>query len=451
MNDTSSPGRPGRTNRTDRTSGTNHPGRTSRFRSAPLPEAPPAPLQAPSAAQAPQTSGTDPERSAPTAPTAPGRRSALLEAQRAALGALVKEDLSRGRAAAFVVCALVLTVTAGLVPVLVLDAVESADAGTGDATDVAVTAVLACVLLAVFAVPALLVLRSLRVRGLRRAELLRAWAAVDRGADADFPRGYGSRGYPHARFFIASTVLALSVILAVAVPAVSLLAEPADRSGLALLPCLLTAGALAWSTVAKYARRYGWAAREQLTRARARRRDRHRVRLTAPDAPYEKPRHDDAWTGPAARIRAALQRRGRTTDENRDENRDDTLPAPFTPEAGPVHPVRHGLGEPLDMPRSDTPPPPGLTSWDLAPTRKATLAVRPTALHLHSTQGAAPTPLALPLTDVLGAALIPSPAAWLDPSVDVLLHSGEAVELRSPDAHAILDELSRAGIRVLPT
>ncbi|MFF7483969.1 hypothetical protein ACFZBC_00550 [Streptomyces luteogriseus] len=111
---------------------------------------------------------------------------------------LVREDLSRGRALVFLLCAGVVTLVAGLDPAMVIDAADSA---SSDTTDVAVASVLGLLLLAVLAVPALFVLRALRMRSARRFELLRQWAAVDRGPDADFPARYGAEGYPHGRFF----------------------------------------------------------------------------------------------------------------------------------------------------------------------------------------------------------------------------------------------------------
>ncbi|MFF3710043.1 hypothetical protein [Streptomyces phaeochromogenes] len=176
--------------------------------------------------------------------------------------------------AAFLLGAVVLTGVAALVPVVIVDA---ATADGNDAMDVAVAAVLACMLLAVLGVPALLVLRAWRSRGRQRSQLMREWAAVDRGHDSEFPSAYGSRGYPHSRFFSAALTLSLVLILTVAV-----LADLSDPSGLAMVPGLLAAGLFAWATIRKYADRYGWASREQVIRGRERRRQQHRGQLSAP-------------------------------------------------------------------------------------------------------------------------------------------------------------------------
>ncbi|MDG4859047.1 hypothetical protein P8605_12930 [Streptomyces sp. T-3] len=56
----------------------------------------------------------------------------------------------------------------------------------------------------------------------------------------------------------------------------------------------------------------------------------------------------------------------------------------------------------------------------------------------------------LPLPEIFGALYIPSSVAWLDPSIDLLLTSGAAIEVRSPDAQNIADMLAAAGIRTVP-
>jgi hypothetical protein len=82
------------------------------------------------------------------------------------------------------------TLVSGLVPAIVINA-----------AGVTLTDVLAIMMLALLAVPALLVLRALRKRSIRRFELMRKWAAVDRGYDAEVPTRYGTTVYPHSRFF----------------------------------------------------------------------------------------------------------------------------------------------------------------------------------------------------------------------------------------------------------
>ncbi|WP_030249844.1 hypothetical protein [Streptomyces violens] len=216
------------------------PARTFPFRSAPLPASPGAPDSWPD-------------------------RASRLRDQADALGALIREDLSRGRAIVFLLCAGLVTLTVGMVPAMVIDAAGSE---TGVSTDVAVETALGVVMLAVLAVPALLVLRALRKRSVQRFELLRQWAAVDRGHDAEFPLRYGTQGYPHGRFFYAAPVLLVTLILAVA-----LLADLSDPTDLVLLPCLVVAGLFAWAPVKKYAGRYSWSSRERAVRARADRRE----------------------------------------------------------------------------------------------------------------------------------------------------------------------------------
>lgn len=413
--------------------------RGSAFRAAPLPEPPGPPSFWPD-------------------------RATLLRDQANALGALVREDLSRARATIFLVCAVVVTAVAALTPVLVVDAATSEG---NDATDVAVTAVLACLLLAIFAIPALLVLRSLRARGARRRELLHQWAAVDRGYDAEFPSGYGSRGYPHARFFNAAFVLALALILGVAV-----LADVSDTSVLAMLPGLIVAGVFAWAVIRKYADRYGWAAREQVIRGRERRRQRYRGRLTGTTPVLQSGTHPAliylglfapavivilvfviarpqnalglAAAGLIAlavlvlglpkvvltkrRERAALAEAARTL-------------APSFSAGAVVHPIRYGLSEATEQPVAGGP-----SDWDQGPVRAGALALDAGTLHLRGVDGST---LELHLSELAGVALVPSTVAWLDPTVDLLLGSEEAIEVRSPDAKAITEALSGAGVRVV--
>lgn len=52
-----------------------------------------------------------------------------------------------------------------------------------------------------------------------------------------------------------------------------------DPSVLGLLPCLVVVGLFASSTIRKYGAQYGWAERERVIRARARRRELHRTQL----------------------------------------------------------------------------------------------------------------------------------------------------------------------------
>lgn len=79
-------------------------------------------------------------------------RAVRLQDQAQALGMLIREDLSRGRALAFLLCAGVVTLVAGLVPAMVIDAAGSE---SSDTTEVVVAVVLGFVLLAILALPAL--------------------------------------------------------------------------------------------------------------------------------------------------------------------------------------------------------------------------------------------------------------------------------------------------------
>ena len=421
--------------------------RPARFRSAPLPDAPP----------------SSAHRS---------DRASLVRAQEEALGALVREDLARGRAFTFLVCAAVVAFVAGVVPVMVVDA---AKAEGGDSTDVAVSLVLGLVLLAVLAVPALLVLRALRRRALRRFGLMRQWAAVDRGHDAEFPTRYGVHGYPHARFFYAAIVLVLAVVLSVAV-----LADVSDTAVLALLPCLVVAGVFAWGVARKYAGRYGWATRERLERVRAQRRERHRERLEGlTTAPVEITAARPAGVHPALLYAALLApvvivtlvfvvvrpaealglavaavlalavlvlglprvllMRHRERAELRAAA--DSLVSAFSAGAVPL-PVRYGLAEADTEGAGEA----GHRSWDAGPSRTGALAVGRETLRLRDADGAA---LDLPLDDVAGVVLVPSGVAWVADSVDVLLNSGAGIECRSPEAEAIMDAFTDAGVHVL--
>ncbi|MEU0384486.1 hypothetical protein [Streptomyces chartreusis] len=432
---------------TTNTTNGHSPARTSLFRAAPLPQASGAPDSWPD-------------------------RGSRLQDQAKALSMLVREDLSRGRALVFLLCAGVVTLAAGLVPAMVIDA---ADSESRDSTDIAVAVVLAVVLLVILAVPALLVLRALRKRSIRRFELLRQWAAVDRGHDADFPTSYGTEGYPHGRFFYSVLVLVLALISAIAV-----LAGMSDPSVLGLLPCLVVVGLFAWSAIRKYGARYGWAERERVIRARARRRELHRTQLTRQASTRaESPKtylsgmrvHPALLYGallcPAVIVTVVFVI-ARPQDASglavagllallvivvglpkvvrmrrREQAELDSAVASLAPAFAigvVVHPVRYGLAESDDQSVRLS-----FSAWDFGPSRTGALAVDTGVLLARGTDGAA---LDLPLAEVQGAALIGSGVAWLPPSVDVLLRSGEAIEFRSPDAKAITEELADAGVPV---
>jgi hypothetical protein len=353
--------------------------------------------------------------------------------------------------------------------------IDASDSEASDSTDIAVTVVLGIVLLAVVAVPALFVLHALRKRSTRRFALLRQWAAVDRGPDAEFPAHYGAGGYPHGRFFYAALVLVLSLVLTIVV-----VADMSDPSVLGLLPCLVVVGLFAWSSIRKYAGRYSWSERERVVRARARRRELQRTHLArtassgAPSATtslsgfrihpallyaalftpaalvtvvFAVARPHDATGLALAGLLALLVIvlglpkvvRMRRREQAELDATMRSLASAFS--GGTVaHPVRFGLGEPDSLPIGDV-----SAAWDLGPSRTGVLAVEAGDLLVRGTDGAV---LNLPLTEVEGAVLMGSGVAWLPPSVDVLLRSGEAIEFRSPGARAIADSLATAGIPV---
>ncbi|MFF3646144.1 hypothetical protein [Streptomyces sp. NPDC002564] len=357
-----------------------------------------------------------------------------------------------------------MTLVALLAPVLVVGA---ATEDGGDSTDVAVSAVGAGLLAVVLALPALLVLRSSRARGLRRAELMRQWAGVDRGPESAPVTGYGTQT-PHARFGNAAVVLALAFLLAVLA-----LTDADDADALALVPGPVVAGCFAWATVRKYALRHSWAARENTARARERRRIQYRSRLSGaaeaqrtglrPSLAYVallapvvivavvfvaiRPEHVlgigvvgllalavAVFGIPAVALRRRRER-ARLAEAAR------ALADSFPPGTA-VHPVRYGLGAPSG--RGDEH---GAAAWDCAPPRAGALAIGGGAVHLRGADGSS---LDVPFTDLAGAVRTASPVAWLDPALDLLLRSGESIEVRTAGAEEIVRALSGAGVQTVP-
>ncbi|MFE0132021.1 hypothetical protein ACFWY6_10655 [Streptomyces sp. NPDC059037] len=390
-------------------------------------------------------------------------RPELLRAQTQALDTLVREDLSRVRAAAFFLCALAVSFTGMVVPAVMTDTLIS---DTSDTVDVAVSAVLFAVLLAVVTVPALLVLRAWRIRARRRWHLLREWAAVDRGHDAQFPTAYGTQT-PHARFLNAGLVLLLLITLAAA-----LIASSADPQAAAALPGVLVAGLFTWAPIKKYAARYSWAAREQAVRGRARIRQLRREQLAGEKPVQRSVIHPAllylASLSPTiivgivyvvarpknAAVLAALglfalsflvlgaplaQLKRRRESALLAETAN-TLRPSFTAGTA-VNPVRYGLNTLPE--RSDAAP----STWDAGPPRTGILAIQPGALHLRGTDGSA---LAIPFADLAGVVFLPPTAAWLHPSIDLLLRSGEGIELSSPFARDIAVALADSGVPAAP-
>ncbi|MFD6436144.1 hypothetical protein [Streptomyces venezuelae] len=399
----------------------------------------------------------------PGSPQAWPDRAALLRAQAESLKTLMREDLSRGRGLAFLLCSAVVTLVAVLGPVLVVDA---ATGETRETNDVAVS-VAVCFLLALIALPAFLVLRSLRARGMRRRRLLREWAAVDRGHDSEIPSGYGSQGSPHSRFFNAAALLVLAFVLVVVV-----LANASDTTGLVMLPGLVVAGSFAWATVRKYADRYTWASRENVIRGRERRRRRHRgqmsgvvevqatgvrpallyIALCAPviivAVVFAIARPENvlgivlvglvALAVLVVGLPMVTLKRRRERDEI--ARAADTLANSFPPDAV-VHPIRYGLGEPTGQRVTAGP-----ATWDCDPPRAGALAVGGGMLHLRGANGDS---LDIPFADLVGVACIANTVTWLDPTLDLLLHSGDSIEVRTPRAAEIAGTLTGAGVRTV--
>ncbi|QEU92540.1 hypothetical protein [Streptomyces kanamyceticus] len=418
------------------------------------------------------TTRRSPLRAAPL-PDPPGAaeswpgRSELLRSQEQALDTLVREDLSRARAGAFLLCALAVSFTVMLVPAGMADTLTS---DTSNGVDVAVSVVLSALLLVGVTVPALLVLRKLHTRTTRRWHLLREWAAVDRGHDSLFPTAYGAQA-PHARFFNAGVALLLVITLAGI-----LIASATDPQAAAALPGTVVAGLFAWAPVKKYAARYGWAARERVVRARERMRHQHRDQLTGTASTPRSGIHPAALLyfatiAPTAVIgiifvvarpknAAALavlgllalsllalgaplvQLRRRRERALLAEAADALLPS--FPVGTVVHPVRYGLNEQPAHTRHNIAAAP--SAWDDGPSRTGALAVQSGTLHLRGTDGGA---LEVPLADLTGVVFLPSTVAWLHPSVDLLLSSGGGIELRSPQAKGITAALADSGVPVV--
>lgn len=391
-------------------------------------------------------------------------RPELLRAQAQALGALVREDLSKVRAVGFFLCAVMVSFTAVVVPAVMADTLTS---DTSDSVDVAVSAVLSALLLAVITVPALLVLRAFRLRARRRWHLLREWAAVDREHDAQFPTTYGTQT-PHARFINAGLILLLLITLTAI-----LIASSTDPQAAAALPGVVIAGLFAWAPIKKYATRYSWAGREQAVRGRARMRRMRRDQLTEATPVQQSRVHPAllyiAWLSPtviigivllvarpksvvalavlgllalaclalgAPLVLLKLHRERTVLAEAANALR------PSFAAGTVVHPVRYGLNElPEQSDASSS------YAWDDGPPRTGALAVRSETLNLRGTDGSA---LEIPLTELTGVVYLPSAVAWLHPSVDLLLQSGAGIELRSPQAKDIAVALADSGVTTTP-
>ncbi|MEU6678216.1 hypothetical protein [Streptomyces sp. NPDC046925] len=364
------------------------------------------------------------------------------------------------RAFAYFLCAAAVSFTAVIVPAVLTDTLTS---DTRDAADVAVSTVISGLLLAVVTVPALLVLRTLRVRAGQRWHLLREWAAMYRGHDAQFPTTYGTQT-PHVRCINAGLVFLLLITLAAA-----LITSSTDPQAVAALPGVVIAGLFTWAPIKKYATRYSWAGREQAVRGRARMRQRHRDELTTakpiqrsgihPALLYlatlsptvivgiiyavARPKNAAVLIGLGLlaltflALGAPLAQLKRRRESTLLAETADTLRSSFT--AGTViHPVRYGLNEAPE--RSDVVSP---STWDGGPPRTGVLAIQPEALCLRGTDGSV---LAISLTDLAGVAFLPASTAWLHPGIDLLLRTGEGIELSSPFAKDIAVALTDSGV-----
>jgi hypothetical protein len=83
-------------------------------------------------------------------------------------------------------------------------------------------------------------------------------------------------------------------------------------------------------------------------------------------------------------------------------------------------------------------------AWDRGPQRPGAVAVTADALLLRGADGAA---LDVPLAALLGA--VDQPGTWpVQGCVDLHLHSGEAVQLRTPYRKQLVAALAAAGVRV---
>ncbi|MEV6313922.1 hypothetical protein [Streptomyces sp. NPDC051776] len=425
-------------------------------------------------------------------------RATLLRQRKDALDALVDEDLSRARGLAFLVCQAAMVICAFVVPVVLINAITAA---TADATSIATAAAFTVVVLAVFGVLPVLVLRSAHERAVQRWQLIRDWFKVDRSAPAralppgaiaeglalahdrqqagmpasspagshEFPNRYGSRGYPHSRFFNAAVLV---IIAAIAIPIIVFGDDSAEPNKVGWVLSLLMAAVLAWSVIVKYRTRYRWAAAEQVIRSKERRRWQQRTQLSAGQSPSTvaqglhpaglyalllsptlvvaliyvtaRPRIAGGFVViasialaigflgvPVVFVRWQGERRAMREAAERLASAFDGAPA--------VRPVRYGLNQDGQSLGS-------ADSWDQGPSRTGAVVLTGGTLKLRGVDG---SDLQLPLSDLVGAAFIPSGVAWLTGSVDLFLESGQAIEMRTPQPRNFLEELAQTGVRVL--
>ncbi|MGI5466162.1 hypothetical protein [Streptomyces sp. CA-132043] len=116
--------------------------------------------------------------------------------------------------------------------------------------------------------------------------------------------------------------------------------------------------------------------------------------------------------------------------------------APALPAGATFYQVGFGLAEDGVHDTADT----GPAAWDRGPARFGAAGLTTSALHLR---GPADAALDIALSDVLGA-VHSVPAPWLgDGSLDLHLHSGEAIELCTPQHKLVAADLTSAGVRVI--
>ncbi|MFI8998604.1 hypothetical protein [Streptomyces sp. NPDC053542] len=413
-------------------------------------------------------------------------RAALLRERAQALNSLVREDFSRLRALYFLGCAGLLVAAVALAAGSATDAVQAgADGHGGERMSTDLITFAATV---VAAGAALLGLRSIRSRDRLRWQRIRAWYVLERTRAAralppgDIPAELepADQHPPVRDRYVRNQGLHLRGNLggiAVLVCAICLLVVLTNADAVSVIPvtgaaALFTTGALAWQVAAKYGRRYRWAGERQSVQATERNRRIFRERLTAP------PTDTGAVTKPYRVLIAACMvaptvvilggiciARPRTAAnlgvivagalgvfllllpfflvgrlrERRALHAAFHTAAAALPAGSVPCAVHFGLNEDDSH---DTEP----ATWDRGPARAGAAALTASAMHLRGPAGEA---LDIALTDILGA-VYSTQAPWLgDGSLDLHLHAGETIELRTPRHKQLATDLTSAGVRVL--
>ncbi|MER7398331.1 hypothetical protein ABT381_22805 [Streptomyces sp. NPDC000151] len=411
-------------------------------------------------------------------------RAALLRERAQALESLVREDFSRLRGLGFLGCAALLVAAVALGAGSVTDAVQAGADGEGGRLGQNLLGFAGTV---VIAGAALLGLRSIRSRDRLRWQRIRAWYVLERIPAAralpagDIPaelepadqRPRVLDRYVRDRGLHLRGNLGGIAVLACAVFFLVVLANGDTASSTTVMgaTALFTAGALAWQVTAKYARRYRWSGERESAQGTERNRGIFRERLTVPEAgepsgtnrsyrvvalmiaptvvvlgavcmvrPRTAANLGVAAAGalgivilllPFVLVARLRERRARRAAARTAEA---ALPAGTAPYA-----VSFGLNEDV---AHDT----EAATWDRGPARAGAAALTASAIHLRGPAGEA---LDIALADVLGA-VHSAPAPWLgDGSLDLHLHSGEAIELCTPQHRQLATGLASAGVRVL--